>query len=171
MRRIVRSFIDFWNSEARSGFILFAAAVVAFGVANSPASSWYFELKQLPVGLNIGDAGLQKPLASWVKDLLMAFFFLLVGLEIKREIVQGELSDPRRSMLTILAALGGMVVPALIYLLFNAAGAGLAGWGVPMATDIAFAIGVLSLLGKRVPLGSRSSSPPSPSSTTWARCW
>lgn len=153
MRRIVRPFIDFWNSEARSGFILFAAAVVAFAIANSPASSGYFELKQLPVGLSFGDAGLQKPLASWVKDLLMAFFFLLVGLEIKREIVQGELSDPRRSMLTILAALGGMVVPALIYVLFNAADAGAAGWGVPMATDIAFAIGVLSLLGKRVPLG------------------
>ncbi|WP_027893952.1 Na+/H+ antiporter NhaA [Calidithermus chliarophilus] len=153
MRRIVRPFVEFWNSEARSGFILFAAALAAFAIANSPASSWYFELKQFPIGLSFGDAGLQKPLASWVKDLLMAFFFLLVGLEIKREIVQGELSDPRRSMLTILAALGGMVVPALIYVLFNAAGAGVAGWGVPMATDIAFAIGVLSLLGKRVPLG------------------
>jgi NhaA family Na+:H+ antiporter len=153
MRQIVRPFIEFWNSEARGGFILFAAALLAFVIANSPASSWYFELKQLPIALRFGDAGLEKPLASWVKDLLMAFFFLLVGLEIKREIVQGELSDPRRSLLTILAAIGGMLAPAVIYVFINAGGDGLAGWGVPMATDIAFAIGVLSLLGKRVPLG------------------
>lgn len=96
---------------------------------------------------------LEKTLASWVKDFLMAFFFLLVGLEIKREIVMGELSNPRQAALTIVAALGGMIVPALIYTALNAGGPGQPGWGVPMATDIAFAIGVLSLLGKRVPLG------------------
>lgn len=153
MRAIVRPFIEFWNSEARGGFILFAAALAAFAIANSAASSWYFGLKELPISLNFGEGGLEKPLSSWVKDLLMAFFFLLVGLEIKREIVQGELSDPRRSLLTILAAIGGMLVPAAIYVFVNAGGDGLRGWGVPMATDIAFAIGVLSLLGKRVPLG------------------
>ncbi|RIH88981.1 Na+/H+ antiporter NhaA [Calidithermus roseus] len=153
MRAIVRPFIEFWNSEARGGFILFAAALAAFALANSAASSWYFGLKELPISLNFGEGGLEKPLSSWVKDLLMAFFFLLVGLEIKREIVQGELSDPRRSLLTILAAIGGMLVPAAIYVFVNAEGDGLRGWGVPMATDIAFAIGVLSLLGKRVPLG------------------
>jgi Na+:H+ antiporter, NhaA family len=144
---------QFLQSEAKGGFILFGCAVLAIIVANSPLASGYFGLKELPIALNVGDWQLEKSLASWVKDLLMAFFFLLVGLEIKREIVQGELSNPRRAALTIVAAIGGMLVPALIYVLFNRGGEGIAGWGIPMATDIAFALGVLSLLGKRVPLG------------------
>lgn len=143
----------FWDSEARGGLILFGFAVAAFILANSPASSWYFDLKKMLISLNVGGWSLEKTLASWVKDFLMAFFFLLVGLEIKREIVMGELSNPRQAALTIVAALGGMIVPALIYTALNAGGPGQPGWGVPMATDIAFAIGVLSLLGKRVPLG------------------
>ncbi|ADH64418.1 Na+/H+ antiporter NhaA [Allomeiothermus silvanus DSM 9946] len=143
----------FWESEARGGIILFGFAVAAFILANSPASSGYFELKKMLISLNVGGWSLEKTLASWVKDFLMAFFFLLVGLEIKREIVMGELSNPRQAALTIVAALGGMIVPALIYTALNAGGPGQPGWGVPMATDIAFAIGVLSLLGKRVPLG------------------
>lgn len=144
---------QFLQSEAKGGFILFACAVLAIIVANSPLASGYFGLKEVPIALNVGDWQLEKSLASWVKDLLMAFFFLLVGLEIKREIVQGELSNPRRAALTIVAAIGGMLVPALIYVLFNRGTEGIAGWGIPMATDIAFALGVLSLLGKRVPLG------------------
>lgn len=143
----------FWDSEARGGLILFGFAVAAFILANSPASSWYFDLKKMLISLNVGGWSLEKTLASWVKDFLMAFFFLLVGLEIKREIVMGELSNPRQAALTIVAALGGMIVPALIYTALNAGGPGQPGWGVPMATDIAFAIGILSLLGKRVPLG------------------
>ena len=144
---------QFLQSEAKGGFILFGCAVLAIIVANSPLANSYFGLKEVPLALTVGDWQLEKSLASWVKDLLMAFFFLLVGLEIKREIVQGELSNPRRAALTIVAAIGGMLVPALIYVLFNRGTDGIAGWGIPMATDIAFALGVLSLLGKRVPLG------------------
>jgi len=149
----LQPFIQFWNSEARGGFILFAFALAAFGIANSPLSGWYFALKDTPITLSFGEVVLEKNLAGWVKDFLMAFFFLLVGLEIKREIVAGELSNPRRAILTIVAAIGGMIAPAIIYTLLNRGTPGISGWGVPMATDIAFSIGVLSLLGKRVPLG------------------
>jgi Na+:H+ antiporter, NhaA family len=153
MKPMLKPLEQFLQSEAKGGFILFGAAVLAIIVANSPLAGGYFAFKDTPISLNVADWELSKSLTSWVKDLLMAFFFLLVGLEIKREIVQGELSNPRRAALTIVAALGGMLVPALIYFLFNRSGEGLAGWGIPMATDIAFALGVLSLLGKRVPLG------------------
>jgi len=153
IQTLLRPIQRFWDSEARGGLILFGFAVAAFILANSPASSGYFDLKKMLISLNVGGWSLEKTLASWVKDFLMAFFFLLVGLEIKREIVMGELSNPRQAALTIVAALGGMIVPALIYTALNAGGPGQPGWGVPMATDIAFAIGVLSLLGKRVPLG------------------
>jgi Na+:H+ antiporter, NhaA family len=153
MKTLLKPLEQFLQSEAKGGFILFACAVIAIIVANSPLAAGYFALREVPISLNVGEWQLAKPLASWVKDLLMAFFFLLVGLEIKREIVQGELSNPRRAALTIVAALGGMLVPALIYFIFNRGSEGIAGWGIPMATDIAFALGVLSLLGKRVPLG------------------
>jgi Na+:H+ antiporter, NhaA family len=153
MKPILKPLEQFLQSEAKGGFILFAAAVVAIIVANSPLASGYFAFKDVPISLNVADWELSKTLASWVKDFLMAFFFLLVGLEIKREIVSGELSNPRRAALTIVAAIGGMLVPALIYFFFNRGTAGISGWGIPMATDIAFALGVLSLLGKRVPLG------------------
>jgi Na+:H+ antiporter, NhaA family len=153
MKTLLKPLEQFLQSEAKGGFILFGCAVVAIIIANSPLAGGYFSLKELPISLNVGDWQLAKPLASWVKDLLMSFFFLLVGLEIKREIVQGELSNPRRAALTIVAAIGGMLVPALIYMLFNRGTEGIRGWGIPMATDIAFALGVLSLLGKRVPLG------------------
>jgi Na+:H+ antiporter, NhaA family len=153
MKPILKPLEQFLQSEAKGGFILFAAAVVAIIVANSPLASGYFAFKEVPISLNVADWELSKTLASWVKDFLMAFFFLLVGLEIKREIVSGELSNPRRAALTIVAAIGGMVVPALIYFFLNNGTEGIRGWGIPMATDIAFALGVLSLLGKRVPLG------------------
>jgi Na+:H+ antiporter, NhaA family len=153
MKTLLKPLEQFLQSEAKGGFILFACAVIAIIIANSPLAGGYFALREVPISLNVGEWQLDKTLASWVKDLIMAFFFLLVGLEIKREIVQGELSNPRRAALTIVAAIGGMLVPALIYFFFNRGTEGIAGWGIPMATDIAFALGVLSLLGKRVPLG------------------
>lgn len=146
-------FLIFARSESLSGIILIGTALVAFWMANSPFSDFYTALKQYNLGLEIGGWQLEQSLGSWVKDLLMAFFFLLVGLEIKREVQTGELSDPRRSRLAIVAAAGGMIVPALIFLLINPTTPAQKGWGIPMATDIAFALGVLTLLGQRVPLG------------------
>ncbi|MBF6594891.1 MAG: Na+/H+ antiporter NhaA [Thermaceae bacterium] len=153
MRALLRPIEDFWNSQARGGFILFVVALLAFVIANAGGYGWYSALKETPLRLSFGDFALDKTLSSWVKDLLMSFFFLLVGLEIKREVVLGELSDLRRALLTLLAAIGGMIAPAVVYLLLNAGGPGTSGWGVPMATDIAFSLGVLSLLGNRVPFG------------------
>ncbi len=153
MKTLLKPLEQFLRSEARGGIILFACALLAFIVANSPFYESYKALKDLSININVGSWELSKPFASWVKDLLMSFFFLLVGLEIKREVVSGELSNPRQAALTIMAALGGMIFPALLYTLLNLGTPGIAGWGVPMATDIAFALGVLSLLGKRVPLG------------------
>jgi NhaA family Na+:H+ antiporter len=142
----------FINTESASGVILIAAAVVAFAWANSPWAGSYFALLEVPLRVGLGAWGLEKPLLLWVNDLLMAVFFFLVGLEIKREVMVGELAGWRRAALPVAGALGGMIVPALIYLAFNAGGPGHGGWGVPMATDIAFALGVLALLGDRVPL-------------------
>lgn len=153
MSSLLRPIEQFWQSEARGGFILFAAAVLAFIVANSPLSAAYFDLRNTPFRIGFGDWSLEKPLLLWVNDFLMAIFFLLVGMEIKRELAQGELRDLRKASLTIFAATGGMVAPALIYTFFNAGSEGARGWGVPMATDIAFSLGVLALLGSRVPLG------------------
>jgi Na+:H+ antiporter, NhaA family len=127
--------------------------VLAFAWANSPWTESYGAIKDARFGLRLGDWSLEKTLLLWVNDGLMAIFFLLVGLEIKRELRVGELSDPRRAALAVVAALGGMVVPAIIYTAVNWRGDGLRGWGIPMATDIAFALGVLALLGNRVPLG------------------
>ena len=135
---------EFFKLEAASGIVLFACAVVALVWANSPLAASYHTLWQ------VSFAGLS--LHHWMNDGLMAIFFLVVGLEIKREITQGELSSIQKASLPIAAALGGMVVPALIYIFFNQGTTGAAGWGIPMATDIAFAIGVLTLLGKRVPI-------------------
>jgi len=149
MKRLVEQFLE---SEAKGGILLFLAALVAFALSNSPAASVYFALREVPVAVRFGDFYLEKNLLLFVNDFLMAIFFLLVGLELKRELTTGELRTPRRAALAIAAALGGMIVPALIYTALNAGGPGAAGWGVPMATDIAFALGVLALLGRRVPL-------------------
>jgi NhaA family Na+:H+ antiporter len=140
------------RTESASGVVLIAAALLAFAWANSPWSGSYFALLEIPIGIGFGSWGLEKALILWVNDLLMAVFFFLIGLEIKREILVGELAGWRRAALPIAAALGGMVVPALIYVAFNAGTPELRGWGVPMATDIAFALGVLALLGDRVSL-------------------
>ena len=128
------------------------ASILAFAWANSPWAPGYFALREITFGVGFGDWSLEKPLLLWVNDGLMAFFFFLVGLEIKREVLVGELSEPRDAALAVTAALGGMVVPASIYAAINWGGEGISGWGVPMATDIAFALGMMALLGDRVPL-------------------
>jgi len=141
---------SFIHRETSGSILLFGATVVALVWANSHWSASYFALWKLP--LNIG----RRPLFSmdlhhWIDDGLMVVFFLVVGLEIKREIVKGELSSLRQAALPILAALGGMILPALLYSALNHSGIGAHGWGIPMATDIGFALGVLALLGKRIP--------------------
>ena len=152
MRPIQRLVEQFLESEAKGGILLFATALIAFLISNSPWAQAYFDLRVVYLKLQVGDWVLKKSLLHFVNDFLMAFFFLLVGLELKRELLVGELRNPRQAGLAVSAALGGMVTPALIYTAFNLGAEGAAGWGVPMATDIAFALGVLSLLGKRVPL-------------------
>ena len=144
---------EFIQTESASGIILIAAAALAFAWANSPWAPSYFALLDLRIGIGVGAWSLEKPLLLWVNDLLMALFFFVIGLEIKREILVGELAGWQRAALPAAGALGGMVVPALIYLAFTAGEPTMRGWGVPMATDIAFALGVLALLGERVPLG------------------
>ncbi|WP_234554369.1 Na+/H+ antiporter NhaA [Thermus caliditerrae] len=143
---------QFLQSEAKGGFLLFFAALLAFFLANTPWAGTYFGLREVPVALRVGAFALEKPLLLWVNDLLMAVFFLLVGLELKRELLAGELREPRRAGLAMAGALGGMAVPALLYLWVNPTLPEARGWGVPMATDIAFALGVLALV-PRAPLG------------------
>lgn len=146
-----RSLARLLRHEAASGLVLLAAAAVAFLAASSPWSAAYTALWHTPLGGRVGALAFERPLEWYVNDGLMVLFFFVVGLEIRRELYHGALSERRRAALPVVAAIGGMVVPAALYLCF-AGGAGTrAGWGVPMATDIAFAVGVLSLLGKRVP--------------------
>ena len=129
---------------------LVVAAIVALAWANSPWDASYRDLWTTDLAVSLGERELDLDLRDWINDGLMAIFFFVVGLEIKRELVEGELRDRRRAMLPVCAALGGMLVPALIYAAFNAGGEGSDGWGIPMATDIAMAVGVLSLMGSRV---------------------
>ena len=144
---------NFLAKEAYSGILLFGAAVLAMILANSPWSQNYFDLWHTPVGLEIGERILDMDLSHWVNDGLMVLFFLLIGLEIKRELMVGELSSLRKAAFPLVAAAGGIVVPALFYLAVNLKQDGqLSGFGIPMATDIAFALGFLLLLGSRVPL-------------------
>jgi NhaA family Na+:H+ antiporter len=149
-RRVVSPLRDFFHQEAAGGIVLVAATVLALIWANSPWKESYFDLWHTHLSITIGTHSIDLDLQEWVNDALMAIFFLVVGLEIKREVVEGELRDPRTAALPAIAAVGGMVVPALIYVALNAGGAGVEGWGIPMATDIAMAIGVVSLLGSRV---------------------
>ncbi|MBO5700662.1 MAG: Na+/H+ antiporter NhaA [Bacteroidales bacterium] len=144
----------FLHNEAIGGILLMICAVVALMCANIQQLGFLHELWDTNVGINIGSFSLEMSLELWINDFLMAIFFFVVGLEIKREMMVGELSSLKQASLPILAAVGGMVVPAIIYSVFNWSDPESAsGWGIPMATDIAFALGVLSLLGKRVPLG------------------
>jgi NhaA family Na+:H+ antiporter len=149
-RRVVSPLRDFFHQEAAGGIVLVAATVIALIWANSPWKESYFHLWHTQMSITIGTHSIDLDLQEWVNDALMAIFFLVVGLEIKREVVEGELRDPRTAALPAIAAIGGMTVPALIYVAINAGGAGVSGWGIPMATDIAMAIGVVSLLGSRV---------------------
>ncbi len=145
--------VDFFETEASGGIILILATAVALLWANSPWRDAYHDLWHAHAGLSFGNRGLDLSLHHWINDGLMAVFFFYVGLEIKRELLTGELASWRKAALPAMGALGGMLVPAGLYALVNAGGDGAAGWGIPMATDIAFAIGVLMLLGKRIPLG------------------
>jgi len=143
---------EFLHKESAGGLLLVGAAVIAMILVNSPLDFLYFALLDTPVSIQVGALILDKPLLLWINDGLMAVFFFLIGLEIKREVLEGELSDPARLIIPAIAAVGGMVVPALIYVAMNQGDpAALAGWAIPTATDIAFALGVLSLLGNRVP--------------------
>lgn len=149
---LLRPFQTFLALESASGLLLLAAAMVALIWANSPWASSYFALWETHIVVGGGDLVIDKSLHHWINDGLMAVFFFVVGLEIKREVLVGELASPKRAALSVAAALGGMIVPAAIYAALNVGGVGADGWGIPMATDIAFALGVLALLGRRVPL-------------------
>jgi NhaA family Na+:H+ antiporter len=148
---LLRPLQAFLAAESAGGVLLIVAATTALAWANSPWGDGYRAFWHAEVSLGFGAFTHAMSLGHWVNDGLMVVFFLLVGLEIKRELLIGELASPRRAALPIAAAAGGMVAPALVYLALNARGAGSAGWGVPMATDIAFAVGVLALVGRAVP--------------------
>lgn len=143
------------KDEAMSGKLLLAAAVLAMIAVNSPLKHLYGSLWHTEFSLGLGSLVLTEDLRHWVNDGLMAIFFLVVGLEIKREVVKGELRRPGAAVLPITAAIGGMIVPALIYVAFNPGTTAISGWGIPVATDIAFAIGVLALIGSRLPSSLR----------------
>lgn len=148
--RVILPFQEFARAESAGGIILLAATALALAWANSPWSSSYFHLWERSFSVGFEDAALVMTLHDWINDGLMVVFFFLVGLEIKRELLVGELASRQHAALPVAAAIGGMVVPALIFSVINAGGPGASGWGIPMATDIAFALGVLSLLGSRV---------------------
>lgn len=146
-------FQSFIRLESAGGILLFLAAFMAILVANSPFAGLYHSLLNLPVAVSVSTFEIAKPLQLWINDGLMALFFFLVGLELKREVVEGELKDPRNIMLPGIGAIGGMAAPALLYLMFNYQDPyARHGWAIPAATDIAFALGVLALLGSRVPI-------------------
>ncbi|GBD38489.1 Na(+)/H(+) antiporter NhaA [bacterium HR37] len=148
----MRPFQEFIRLEASGGILLLLCTLIALIWANSPWSEAYFSLWQTKLKIGIGSFVIDKPLILWINDGLMAMFFFVIGLEIKRELLVGELASLRNAALPIVAALGGMLVPALLYTSLNLREAGASGWGIPMATDIAFVLGILALLGKRVPI-------------------
>ena len=153
MRQIRRPFDEFVRAEASGGIVLFVAAVVAIVWANSALSESYHHLWERRFAIGVTPWRLDLSLHAWVNDALMALFFFVVGLEIKREFLTGELASARSAALPIVGALGGMVVPALIFVSITRGTQAVAGWAIPMATDIAFALGVVTLLGSRVPPG------------------
>ncbi len=153
IQKITKGFTSFFKLEAASGIVLLFAAVIALFISNSELSILYFSTLEKYVFIGINNFGLKLSVLHWINDALMAIFFFFVTLEIKREFLQGELSNIKQALLPIIAAVGGMLVPALIYVFINFGdGETLKGWAIPSATDIAFSLGVLSLLGKRVPL-------------------
>ncbi len=149
----IKTIQDFLRLEAASGIILMFAALAAMLIANTPLSSYYDLLLSIPVKVAIGSFEIAKPLLLWINDGLMALFFFLVGLELKREFIEGDLSQPGQIALPAIGAIGGMLVPALCYVAFNYQNSeAINGWAIPTATDIAFALGILALLGSKVPL-------------------
>ncbi|CAN5661429.1 sodium/proton antiporter NhaA [soil metagenome] len=153
LARILGPMQEFIQQSQSSGIILLIATVIALLIANSPLHAGYIAFLETHIGFTAGSFVLQESVLHWINDGLMALFFFVVGLEIKREVLVGELANPRAAALPILAAFGGVLVPAGIYALLNRGDASARGWGVPMATDIAFALGCLALLGDRIPLG------------------
>jgi Na+:H+ antiporter, NhaA family len=152
-RRLAVPLREFLDTEVAGGLVLLAATAVALGWANSPWQATYEAIWETELAFDVGRWTLALDLRHWINDGLMALFFFVVGLEIKRELVAGELRSLRNAALPVLAALGGMVLPALLFLALNLSGDGWRGWGIPMATDIAFALGILALFGSRVPAG------------------
>ncbi len=149
MKHAIKNFL---SQESSGGILLMIAVAIAMVLANSPLSGFYQAFLDVPVQVRVGALNIDKPMLLWINDLLMAFFFLLIGLEVKRELLQGALSSKEKAALPTFAAIGGMVAPALVYTAFNHADPVAAnGWAIPAATDIAFALGVLALLGSRVP--------------------
>ena len=151
IRKIVEPVMRFLHVEAASGVLLLACTAVALVLANSAAGDWYAALWKTEVGFSFGDFSMVHSLKHWINDGLMVIFFFVVGLEVKRELVHGELNSIRRATLPVAAAVGGMVVPAAVYLALEGGGPAGHGWGIPMATDIAFVVGCLAVLGPRVP--------------------
>ncbi len=150
---ITKPFKYFFKLEAASGLVLLFAAILALIISNGSLSDYYFATLEKYITLGTKDFGIKLSVLHWINDVLMAIFFFFVSLEIKREFIQGELSNPKQAMLPIIGAVGGMAVPALFYILINYSDSvTLKGWAIPSATDIAFSLGVLSLLGKRVPI-------------------
>ncbi|MEJ7583206.1 MAG: Na+/H+ antiporter NhaA [Acidimicrobiales bacterium] len=150
-RSLARPLNRFLHIEAAGGILLLGAAIVALVWANSPWAAGYRALWSTDLTIGLGGHGVTEDLRHWVNDGLMVLFFFVIGLEIKQELTNGQLTSPRDAAVPAAGALGGMVVPALLFLVFNLGGAGAGGWGIPMATDVAFALGVLALLGSRVP--------------------
>ncbi|NTV65455.1 MAG: Na+/H+ antiporter NhaA, partial [Oscillochloris sp.] len=153
LARIFGPIQSFASQAEAGGIVLLVATLLALGLANSPLAEGYQALLETHIGINLGPWALEESLLHWVNDGLMAIFFFVVGLEIKRELLVGELANPRAAALPIIAATGGALLPAAIFALLNAGGPGAPGWGVPMATDIAFALGCMALLGSRIPFG------------------
>ncbi len=153
---IAKPFVRFASLESSGGIVMLISTVIALLLANSPLQQLYENILQVNFSFLLGSFKLSEPLLFWVNDGLMALFFLVVGLEIKREILEGELSSFKKSALPVMAALGGMIVPALIFAAINFGKPTVHGWGIPVATDIAFSLGVLTLLGKRIPLGLKA---------------
>ena len=149
--RVLSPLEEFIHRQTTSGVLLMLCAVAALYLANSQWSAAYTHFLQLKFSIGVEGFQLSKSLHHWINDGLMTLFFFVVGLELKREILVGELADPKQALLPIIAALGGMLMPAVIYMAMNPSGHTFDGWGIPMATDIAFALGALALLGKRVP--------------------
>ncbi len=152
IRLILRPLQEFARRSTAGGILLLASAIIALIWANSPWGHLYEQLWHTEIAIVLGDFHLEEDLLHWINDGLMAIFFLFVGLEIKREVLIGELASVRRAALPIVAALGGMLVPAGLYIAVNGGGEDARGWGIPMATDIAFALGIMALLGRRVPV-------------------